>query len=524
MIYQQRNQPEYVIPMKMKTLSTALTLLTASQTLLSTRTQAATADQRPNVLFIAIDDINDWIGPLGGHPQALTPQLDKFCHEGAMIFKNAVCAAPICGPSRSAVLSGFMPNHTGVYGNASNIIFTDIGKTHAMLPEYFTKNGYYTLSNGKIFHKHGIDGKYTDFGHWAYDEHARARKGVKDAPDKKQVTSAGAGIINGITKPEYKGKAKLSWGPTQSPFNETVDYRVADWASQKLQQDYDQPFFMAVGFIKPHLPWFVPQEFFDKFDLATIQAPEVDDHDLDDILTPKGKQAFQPSNEYKWIKEHGLEKEATRAYLANINYTDTCIGMVFDALEKSGHADDTIVVVWGDHGWHLGEKQRYLKNTLWSEATKTPFMVRMPGMNKAVYCDRTVSLIDIYPTLIELCGLPKKELDGIDFSALLSDPNATWERPGITVSADGTSVMGERWHYISNLDGSEELYDLSTDQMEHTNLVRLPEYAPLIKKMKKWVPEERVAFTGPNHKKPKNYVDAPAAPDIKATRDLSKLK
>ncbi|VGO20381.1 sulfatase [Pontiella sulfatireligans] len=474
------------------------------------------------MLFVAIDDINDWVGPLGGHPQAKTPNLDKFCEGGAMIFKNAVCAAPICGPSRSAILSGFMPNRTGVYGNGSNMIYSDLVKTHATLPEYFSKHGYYTLSNGKIFHKHGAEFG-TDFGHWAFDEHARARRYVKNAPDKNKVTS-GNGTINGVKKPEYNGKAKLSWGPTKCGFEEMVDYKVADWGREQLNRDYDQPFFMALGIIKPHLPWNVPQEFFDLYDLETIQVPEVKADDLDDILTPAGKREHQPSKEYEWIKKHGLEKEATRAYLANISFADACLGVIFDALEKSSHADDTVVFIWGDHGWHLGEKQRYLKNTLWSETAKTPFLVRMPGMKSAVYSDRTVSLIDMYPTLVKLCGLPEKELDGHDFSALLANPNAEWDYPGVTVSTGGTSVMGERWHYISNLSGAEELYDLSKDPMEWTNLANNPEHAELIAEMKKWVPKERTAAKKIHFDKQPNYVDADADPSIKPTRDLNKLK
>ncbi|MDZ8119735.1 sulfatase [Pontiella agarivorans] len=480
--------------------------------------------ERPNILMIAIDDINDWIGPLGGHPQAKTPELDRFCAGGAMVFKNAVCAAPICGPSRSAVLSGFLPSTTGVYGNGHNMIFSEIVKTHATLPEYFTQHGYYTLSNGKIFHKHGIDGKYTDFGHWAWDEHARARRGVNNRPDKAKLTAAGAGIINGISKPEYKGKAKLSWGPTQCGFEEMVDYKVAAWTEEVLQRDFEKPFFIASGIIKPHLPWYVPQQFFDLYDLESIQPPEVKEDDLDDILTPKGKKAFKPSGEYEWIKKHGLEKDATRAYLASISFADACVGKMLRALENSQYADNTIVVIWGDHGWHLGEKQRFLKNTTWNETAKTPFIVKIPGMKKPLVCDRTVSLIDIYPTLVSLCGLPEKELDGLDFSPLLKNPETAWDRPGITVTSAGTSVMGERWHYALQLDGTEELYDLQNDPMEWTNLINSPEYAAIAARMKKWVPETRAAGKFPNHKKPKNYVDADAAPGIKATRDLSRLK
>ena len=483
-------------------------------------------DSRPNVLFIAIDDINDWVGPLGGHPQAQTPTLDQFCKQGSVIFRNGVCAAPICGPSRSAVLSGFMPQRTGVYGNASNMIYTDIVKTHATLPEYFSKHGYHTLSNGKIFHKHATE-HGVDFGHWAFDEHARARQGVKDGPDKTRYTASKSGIINGRQSPEFVSKeSKLSWGPTKKPFEETVDYLVADWAGQQMQREFGKPFFMAVGFIKPHLPWIVPQEFFDRHDLESLSVAEVKGDDLDDILNPNGKPAYRPTGEYEWIKKHGLEKEAVRAYLASISYVDACLGMVLSSLEKSPHADNTIVVIWGDHGWHLGEKQRYLKNTLWCEAAKTPFIVRLPEMKdqEAAYCDRTVSLIDLYPTLVNLCGLPAKELDGHDFSSLLRDPTAEWSHFGVTVSASGTSVMGQRYHYISNLSGAEEFYDLKNDPMEWTNLINHPEHSEMIAAMKKHVPTQRSKFPEIHFDKPPNYVDADADPTIKSTRNLAELK
>ena len=479
--------------------------------------------QKPNVLFIAIDDINDWIGPLGGNPQAMTPTLDKFSDK-AMVFNNAVCAAPICGPSRSAILSGFLPSTSGVYGNAHNMIYSDIVKENATLPEYFSKNGYYSLSNGKIFHKHGAEFG-TDFGHWAFDEHARARRYEKDLIDKKQYTSSKSGIINGEENPDFLDKkSKLSWGPTTDSFEETVDYKVADWARNQLQKDFEKPFFMAVGFIKPHLPWIVPKEFFDLYNVEDIVPPVVNENDLDDILMPNGQPEHKPSGEYKWVKKHGLEKDATRAYLANISYVDACLGIVMDALEKSGHADNTIIVIWGDHGWHLGEKQRYLKNTTWLEAVKTPLLIKMPGMDKPLRSNANVSLIDIYPTLVSLCGLPEKQnIDGHNFSELLKNSNASWEYPGVTVSNAGTSILKGEWHYTQSLKGTEELYNIVEDTMEWNNLITNPKYKDIIKELKKWVPKERAKSSKNHFKKLPNYVDAEADPTIKPTRKLSEL-
>jgi arylsulfatase A-like enzyme len=480
--------------------------------------------QQPNILFIAIDDLNDWVSPLNGNKQAITPNMDKLTKSGAMVFKNAVTPAPICGPSRSAILSGFLPTTSGIYGNAHNMLYSDIVKKNPTLPEYFSLNGYHTLSNGKLFHKHGTKNGLTDFGEWAFDEFARARRYNKDAADKNLVTSSKSGAINGVVKPEYKQKkAKLSWGPTKESFEETVDYGVADWARKQLKRDFDKPFFMSVGFIKPHLPWFVPKEFFEMYDVDNIEDLLIKEDDLADITNSEGKQKFKASAEYKWIKKHNLSKEATRAYLANVSFVDKCLGVVMDALEKSGYADNTIVVIWGDHGWHLGEKQRYLKNTLWSEAVKPPFFVKLPGMKELVISDKPVSLLDLYPTLINLANLPKKgNLDGHDFSSLLEKPSSKWKYPGVTVSTEGTSVLTNKLHYIQYLSGEEELYDILKDPNEWDNLIKNSKFKNEVKELKKWVPEKRKKASKERYKKPKNYVDADQDPTIKKTRKFNK--
>ncbi|GAA4238008.1 sulfatase [Postechiella marina] len=493
---------------------------------LTTSLFAQSKQKHPNVLFIAIDDINDWIGPLGGNKQAITPNMDKFYNNGAMVFKNAVCAAPICGPSRSAILSGFLPSTSGIYGNGHDMTFSDVVKRNATLPEYFSKNGYHTLSNGKIFHKHGTKNGFTDFGAWAYDEFARGRRYNNDKADSEYVTSGKSGIINGVKNPDFKEKnCKLSWGPTKDNFEETVDYAVADWAKNQLERDFDKPFFMSVGFIKPHLPWFVPKEFFDMYDLNKLEAPKVNEKDLDDILNKKGLPEFKATDEYKWVKKHGLEKEATRAYLASISFADACLGMVLDALEKSGHADNTIVMLWGDHGWHLGEKMRYKKSTLWAEVVHTPLLVKLPGMKKGHISNKTVSLLDMYPTLVSLCNLPKKKnIEGRDFSILLKNTKSNWDYPGITVSASGTSVVTPQLHYISYLSGTEELYDVVKDPLEIKNLINNKNYKKEIQKLKKFVPLNRVQAKKEHYDKPKNYVDADQDPSIKLGRDLNKLQ
>ena len=481
--------------------------------------------QPPNVLFIAVDDLKDWVGVLEGHPQVQTPNIDKFCKDGSIIFKNAVCAAPMCGPSRSALLSGYMPTTTGIYDNGTNMLWSSMVQENATLPEYFSKNGYHTLSTGKIFHKHYTE-HGRDEGHWAIDEHQE-----KIPPTKvkhKQLYSHLKNIVNGEVMGEpfqKKPAGHISWGPTKETFEETMDYVSADWAKQQLQRDFDKPFFMAVGFTRPHLPWFAPQEFYDKYDLETIQVPPILEGDLDDIVNKKGQPIFKASDEYKWIKKNGLEKEVTRAYLANVTYVDACLGVLFDAFENSKYAENTIVVLWSDHGYHVGEKMRFKKNTFWKEVTTMPFMVRMPDTKGMTYSDRTVSLLDLSPPLIELCGLPKKELDGHDFSPLLKNPNQKWQYPGITSTKSGTSVITEDWHFVQHKRGAMELYDLKNDPNEWNNLANDAKYAEKVAELKAWLPANPVKPLPKQGNKEKNKKNKKLMDmTIKATRDLNALK
>ncbi len=225
---------------------------------------ACTQEQeKPNVLFIAIDDLNDWVGAFGGNPQMLTPNMDELASQ-SVVFQNANCAGPVCGPSRSALLSGFMPYNTGIYGNANNMLNSEIVQTHATLPEYFSKNGYLTISKGKIFHKHTTENGF-DHGQWAYDiwEQEKGSGGIQS--DK--MFSRNKGIINGVKEENNPyasgGGTEFGWAPTEGGKEMTKDYITAQWFAEQLNKDFDKPFFMAIGISKPHLPWYVPQEYFD---------------------------------------------------------------------------------------------------------------------------------------------------------------------------------------------------------------------------------------------------------------------
>lgn len=431
--------------------------------------------RKPHVLFIAIDDLNDWVGDFDGHAQAQTPNLDRFCKEGCIVFQNAHCPGPVCGPSRSALLSGFYPSRSGVYGNSQNMLESNLVKTYATLPEYFSKNGYTARSMGKIFHRHATENG-ADSGHWAFDEWFPTKGG--GGADRKHITSRNRNLIDGKPAPdsEYtrRGGSEFAWGPTSGPKEEMKDYRTAQWAADQLKQGSEKPLFLAVGLSKPHLPFFVPQEFFDLYPSATTKSNPRREDDLADILTPSGKTKFGPTDDYLWLKQNGLVNEATRAYLAASSFADCCLGVIFDAIEESPMRDNLIVVVWGDHGWHLGEKLRYRKATGWREATRVPLMIRTPEMKSMRQCNGVVNLIDLYPTLIEYCGLPAKpELDGTSIMSLLRDPRTKWNQPTKTIFGDGNaSIQDANWHFIRYKDGTEELYDLKQDPMEWENRIR----------------------------------------------------
>lgn len=436
----------------------------------------------PNVLFIAVDDLNDWVGALAGNPQTVTPHLDRLAGSGAVVFQRAYCPAPVCGPSRSALLSGFMPHRTGVYSNPQNMLNAELVKGHATLPEYFGRHGYRTLSSGKIFHKHfGFTPGTTDEGQWAFQEWIR-ESGI-DKADPAHHYSRRQGLLGGKPDPtsEFRevGGSDFEWGPLLGAEEEMKDVRTARWAAEMIAQlNDDKPFFLAVGISQPHLPWIVPQQYFDRFPLESVRVPEHRLDDLDDILDASGARVFEQTDDYRWASRDpaGLRR-AVQAYLAATSFADECVGIILEALARSPHRDNTIVVVLGDHGWHLGEKLRFRKATLWAEATRLPLMVRIPGMNTRQDTSRVVNLIDLYPTLVDLCGLPAKpagSLDGRSLAPLLREPDRPWPYPTVVTGLDGRSaaVISEDWYYIDRGEGFREFYDMRADPLQWTNLAR----------------------------------------------------
>ena len=437
---------------------------------------ASTQQTRPNVLFIAIDDLNDWIGCMGGHPQAKTPHLDRLAKSGVM-FTSAQCPAPYCQPSRTAIFSGLRPSTTGIYHHL-DVPFRQSArlKEAVTLTQHFKAGGYEVRGAGKVLH-HGEPPSAA--GGW--DDYWPSQRACMQWDEKPTSYPA-----NGLPRLENS----LDWFAFDKPRESMADWKVTDYVVQQLAQAHEQPFFLACGFFRPHSPLYAPREYFDRFPLDSIQLPRVPQDDLDDV--PDYARKLNDDTHQRIVKA-GKWKEAVQAYLACTAFVDDCVGRVLDALDASPHKDNTIVMLWSDHGWHLGEKNHWTKVTLWEEATRTVFMVRAPGVTPAgKVCQAPVSLINIYPTLIDLCGLPARaELEGVSLRPLLSDPAASgWTLPAVTTLRwKSHAVRTKDWKYIRYADGSEELYDEQQDPDEWNNLAGKPEHAAIIRELAQSLPE-----------------------------------
>ncbi len=432
---------------------------------------------KPNILFIAIDDLNDWVGPLHGHPQVQTPFMDRLAARGTT-FLNAHTQAPLCNPSRTAIMTGLRPSTTGVYGLAPWFRDVDELKDLVTLPQYLSQNGYRTYSTGKIYHG-GYGRKDTDH---EFDKLGPPAS-VGARPEHKLVHTPSDNPL-------------VDWGVFPHKDEDKGDWKVASWAVDELEGELkgeqEQPFFLTVGFFLPHVPCYATQKWFDLYPEGETVLPPMLRTDRDD--TPRFSWYLHwrlPEPRLKFLEEDNQWENLVRSYLASISFVDSQVGRVLDALEASGHADDTVVVLWSDHGWHLGEKLITGKNTLWDRSTHVPLIFAGPGISKNAQVHRTAELIDMYPTLLELAGLPAKpELEGMSLVPQLEDANAPRERPAITIhNHDNYGVRSERWRYIQYADGSRELYDMQADPNEWTNLAGDDKYADVIEDMRRWLPE-----------------------------------
>lgn len=441
---------------------------------------ASGAGQTPkNVLFISIDDLNDWTGYQGGHPDAKTPNLDRLAARGTA-FTHTYCPAPLCNASRAALMTGIMPSRSGVYTNHNDWRESPVLKDAATLSQHFMANGYSARGSGKIYH-----GRYPHPPSWEAYWPSQTKNSPNDPEPPKQ--------------PWYGGGAArrhFDWGPLAVSDEEMGDGQVASWVIAQLQQPAEKPFFLACGIFRPHLPWYVPQQYFDMYPLEEVTLPNVKADDLDDI-PEAGRKMAKPEGDHKRVTEHeGQWRKAVQGYLASISFADAQVGRVLDALDTSPHRDNTLVVLWSDHGWHLGEKLHWRKFALWEEATRNGMIFAGPGIPAGQRCDTPVGLIDIYPTLIDVCGLSGREgLDGVSLGPLLADAGADWKRPVVMTHGRGNhSVRSKRWRYIRYADGSEELYDHETDTMEWTNLADEAHLAGVKAEHATWIPEKDADF------------------------------
>jgi choline-sulfatase len=441
----------------------------------------------PNVLLLLVDDMNDWVGGLGRRPDVKTPNIDALAARGTL-FTNAYTASPKCNPSRTALLTGQRPTTTGIYDNQHwwRPHLPDV----VTLPEAFRAAGYRAAGGGKIFHHtagFNPPDQWDEYFELPFDD-PWDRGGKSAYPLEPLTPFPDWHPLNGITPFSHE----LDWG---SPAIEERDYgdaRTVAWASELLARDDEQPFFLAVGLFHPHLPWYAPEEQFALHPPQEAVAPQVRDDDLDDVPAEGRRLAAAGGDTFQTIQEHGQWQQAVAAYLANISYADRLVGRLIEALDGSGHADDTVIVFASDHGFHLGEKNHWYKSTLWERSTHVPLAIVAPGVTEAgAVREQAVSLIDIYPTLLELAGAPPRgDLDGVSLKPLLTDPNEAEKPALITFLRGNHAVRSGDWLYVRYRDGGEELYDRSGDPDEYINLAGDPRYAALKQRLAAAIPSD----------------------------------
>ncbi|MEM7230889.1 MAG: sulfatase [Planctomycetota bacterium] len=445
-------------------------LRTLTLAFLSVWAPSIAAKEKPNVVFIAIDDLNDWVGCLKSHPLVKTPHIDRLAARG-VLFTNAHCQAPLCNPSRTSLLTGRRPSTTGVYGLSPWFRDVEELKKIVTLPKYFSRRGYRTFATGKVFHRHfGLreqDREFDEVGP-KYD----------DGPfPKKRLAKIPGGRGN-------------DWGVSSAKDEQRGDWKIASWAVAKLNAMPKSPFFLSVGIRLPHLPLFATQRWFDLYpNDATILPPIRRDDRVD---TPR----FSWYLHWKLPEFRLAQVEAAnewiplvRAYLACISFLDSQVGRVLDALRKNGFEKNTVVVLASDHGWHLGEKLITGKNTLWERSTRVPLVIAGPGVAVGRSAE-PVELLDIYPTLVKLCGLnAKPDLEGHSLVPQLRDPGAKRPWPAITTASQNNHAIRSRdWRYIRYADASEELYHMGRDPNEWENLAGDEAYRSVLAEHRRWLP------------------------------------
>ena len=428
---------------------------------------------KPNVVMICIDDLNDWLGCMG-NTQVKSPNIDKLANSG-VLFKRAYCQFPVCGPSRASILSGMLPStlRFGTHPSPSSVAKRVKQLNTSSIYTYFREHGYYTMGAGKIQHSRiqpsTIDKTETSF-------------------DKIRYSAQGEGPRSPKVGYEWGKKYKFTmtdWGYAGN--DESMhDFIAAKWATDQLQKTYDKPFFLMVGFARPHAPWLVPKKWFDLYENPKqLNLPPYKADDLDDVPAISKQINIWPGMPAtEWAIKEGKWHDIIHAYLASISFVDAQVGTVMSALENSPYADNTIVVLWSDHGYFMGEKGTTQKHNLWERSAHVPFIITGPQVSTKA-CSRVVGLVDLYPTLVEMCGLPEnKANEGRSLVPLLKDVTTAWDYPTITTwLGNNHAIQTERYRYMRYEDGSEELYDHQADPNEWTNLATEEQYTKVKQKL-----------------------------------------
>ena len=439
---------------------------------------------RPNVLLIAVDDLNDWVGYTGTNTDTRTPHIDALAAQGTA-FTQAFSQFPICGPSRASLFAGMLPSTLGIdYQPRQDTLVVAAAREQGsvLLHSFFRQNGYKTMAVGKLLHRHVPGGSVDMSG---------GRGDWDKMPDGNRVNFEAVGT-------------STDWAPYPGPEAEMSDPTTAAWAVERLQETHDQPFLLMVGFLRPHVPWHVPQEYFDEVGEAkALTLPPYRADDLDDISAYAQQtniRSYMPQT--PWLIEDDVWHDMVQAYLASVNFADYYIGQVLDALANSPYAYNTIVVLFSDHGYLLGEKNTTQKHSLWERANKVPLIIAGPGLPQGARRTQTVGLLDIYPTLLDLAGLPANPVnEGHSLRPVLNDAAVQWDYPTITqyrreldgIDYRGQTVQSGPWRYSLYGDGSEELYNHQDDPYEWTNLAANPEareqHRALIDRLKAQLPD-----------------------------------
>ena len=449
--------------------------------------QAQAKANRPNVLFIAVDDMKDWVNCLGGYEgRVYTPNIDRLANRG-MLFTNAHCVSPKCAPSRAAIMMGLRPSTTGFYDN-QHWWYPNYPDAET-LPILFRNNGYTVSGAGKIFHHTAGNNpprQWDDYYRLLFRDDPWFRGSRINYPWTKAVSNPPGFPFSKVIGLPHEN----DWGIIPVADDELDDVRTAGFVVRHLQKSHDKPFFLACGLFRPHLPWYAPKRFFDMYPLNKVVIPDSPEDDLDDVPEAGKRFAASRRSDMLKIEKQDAKQQAVQAYLASISYADEQLGRVLDALESSDYNANTVIVFWSDHGWHLGEKRHWHKSTLWEEATRIPFIIATPKIKPGV-CEQPVSLLDIFPTLMELCGVSTDQpLDGLSLVSQLNTPETNRQPALIEFRKGNAAVRSKRWRYIRYEDGSEELYDHNIDPEERVNLSGKRKYQQVKLRLAKWLPRE----------------------------------